>query len=100
MTDLSAIENPTTEELQHWPWIAATQPLILVHRLSLLSQNKIQCPASSHMLAWLTEMAEDLNAVAANFFKSVSKDSETIRFKCPGGQGAVVVGGLGQGEDG
>ena len=46
------------------------------------------------------KVAEDLSVIAASFFQGISEDGEPLRFKMARGQLPVVVGSLGQGEDG
>src|SRR5689334_11058060 len=46
------------------------------------------------------QMREDVGAVAACFLQGVGKDGEAVSLQRPGWQGAVVVGGLSEGNDG
>src|SRR4051812_7909589 len=51
------------------------------------------------MLARLSQVVQDVGVVAAFLFQSVSEDGKASRFKRPGRQDAVVIGGLSERDD-
>src|SRR5262249_45081737 len=68
--------------------------------ISLLAEKQIDDPAAAIMLAVTAQVSQDLFVAAAGFFQRVGEDGEPAIVERAGGKDAVVVGGLGEANDG
>src|SRR5262249_30806993 len=58
---------------------------------SLLAQQQVHHPASTHMVAPLAQVVQPVGAGATCFFQSIGKDGETGGVKCPGCRNPCLV---------